>query len=840
MEKFLYVDGNSLLFRAFYATSNQNLLTSSNIPVNAVYGFINLLNKAIEMFEPTHIICAFDTGKPTFRHQQYDQYKAHRKEVPTELIPQFQIVREFLDSFGIFRIEIDGIEADDIIGSLSKTYQFESLLLTSDRDYLQLIDDHVKVVFMKKGLSDFDIYDQSLLYEKFALKPSQIIDLKGLMGDSSDNIKGVSGIGEKTALKLLSQYDTIENLYLHIDEIKGKTQEKLLLDKESAFFSKELATIDINQKFECNIDHMLFSPKIDSVLKFLIKYEMNSLIAKFQNKYKIDIQPQAKISNFDDSDLNSEAILFVDHDHNSSIINAIIKGIYIINKNKISYLDFKEMSSDKFKQFLESDIAKNCIESKYLYHFCLKNNIIFNNLKNDLNVLAYVIDSRLSSIELIADDNNIVYNKYVLNNPFDFMLKVFDIFDKYLKILVQQKLEFLYYNIDLALVKVLAKMEFVGIDVDIEKLKYFEKDTQATLNVLTKQIYDYAGKKFNINSPKQLSSILFDHLMLPTNKKRSTSVDVLENLVNKHPIIPCLLEYRKLSKFHGTYALGLQKFVSDDNKIHTTFNQTMASTGRLSSSDPNLQNISVRNDLFKSIRKCFIAPKDYYYLSLDYSQIELRILAMLANEKTMLNAFENDLDIHSQTALKLFNLNDISDVSDDLRRIAKTVNFGIIYGLSDFGLSNSLQIPISQARDFINSYESEFSGINNYMKNVVDNCQKHGYVTTLWGRRRYIDNINHNNFLLKQQAIRMAMNAPVQGSASDLIKIAMIKIDKLLQENNFDSFLVLQVHDEVILQVKKSELEDVTKLVVQAMTNISEINVKLDVSCDYGTSWYEV
>lgn len=840
MEKFLYIDGNSLLFRAFYATSNQNLLTSNNIPVNAVYGFINLLNKAVDMFEPTHVICAFDTGRPTFRHEQYDQYKANRKQVPDELVPQFQIVREFLDSFGVFRIEIDGIEADDIIGSLSKTYNFESLLLTSDRDYLQLIDNHIKVVFMKKGLTEFDIYDQELLYEKFALKPCQIVDLKGLMGDSSDNIKGVSGIGEKTALKLLNQYDSIENLYLHIDEIKGKTKEKLLLDKESAFFSKTLATIDINQKFECDINQMLFNPKIDSVLKFFKKYEMNSLMAKFQHKYMIDIKPQITISEFDDSDLNSESILFVDHDHNSSVFNAVINGIYIINKSKISYLNFEEMHNVKFIQFLESNIYKNCIESKYLYHFCLRNNIIFNNLQHDLNVLSYVVDSRLSSIELIADDNNIIYNKYVLNNPFDFMIKAFDIFDKYLKILSEQKLEFLYYSIDLPLVKVLSKMEFSGIDVDVDKLKYFEKDTEAALDILTKQIYEYAGMEFNINSPKQLSSVLFDHLMLPTNKKRSTSVDVLENLANKHPIIPCLLEYRKLSKFYGTYALGLQKFVSNDNKIHTTFNQTMASTGRLSSSDPNLQNISVRNDLFKSIRKCFVAPEDYCYLSLDYSQIELRILAMLADEKTMLDAFENNLDIHSQTALKLFNLENVADVNDDLRRIAKTVNFGIIYGLSDFGLSNSLQIPISQARDFINSYELEFSGINNYMKKVVSDCQEHGYVTTLWGRRRYIDNINHSNFLLKQQAIRMAMNAPVQGSASDLIKIAMIKIDKLLKENNFDSFLILQVHDEVILQVKKSELEDVTKLVVEAMTNISEIKVKLDVSCDYGASWYEV
>lgn len=840
MEKFLYIDGNSLLFRAFYATSNQNLLTSNNIPVNAVYGFINLLNKAVDMFEPTHVICAFDTGRPTFRHEQYDQYKANRKQVPDELVPQFQIVREFLDSFGVFRIEIDGIEADDIIGSLSKTYNFESLLLTSDRDYLQLIDNHIKVVFMKKGLTEFDIYDQELLYEKFALKPCQIVDLKGLMGDSSDNIKGVSGIGEKTALKLLNQYDSIENLYLHIDEIKGKTKEKLLLDKESAFFSKTLATIDINQKFECDINQMLFNPKIDSVLKFFKKYEMNSLMAKFQHKYMIDIKPQITISEFDDSDLNSESILFVDHDHNSSVFNAVINGIYIINKSKISYLNFEEMHNVKFIQFLESNIYKNCIESKYLYHFCLRNNIIFNNLQHDLNVLSYVVDSRLSSIELIADDNNIIYNKYVLNNPFDFMIKAFDIFDKYLKRLSEQKLEFLYYSIDLPLVKVLSKMEFSGIDVDVDKLKYFEKDTEAALDILTKQIYEYAGMEFNINSPKQLSSVLFDHLMLPTNKKRSTSVDVLENLANKHPIIPCLLEYRKLSKFYGTYALGLQKFVSNDNKIHTTFNQTMASTGRLSSSDPNLQNISVRNDLFKSIRKCFVAPEDYCYLSLDYSQIELRILAMLADEKTMLDAFENNLDIHSQTALKLFNLENVADVNDDLRRIAKTVNFGIIYGLSDFGLSNSLQIPISQARDFINSYELEFSGINNYMKKVVSDCQEHGYVTTLWGRRRYIDNINHSNFLLKQQAIRMAMNAPVQGSASDLIKIAMIKIDKLLKENNFDSFLILQVHDEVILQVKKSELEDVTKLVVEAMTNISEIKVKLDVSCDYGASWYEV
>lgn len=843
MEKFLYIDGNSLLFRAFYATANQSMTTSDNIPTNAVYGFINLITKAIDIFEPSHVVCAFDTGKPTFRHEQYSEYKANRKEVPEALIPQFQIVREFLDSFGIFRIEIEGIEADDIIGSLSKTYtKYDSLLLTSDRDYLQLIDEHIKVVFMKKGLSEFDVYDDKFLYDKMAIKPYQIIELKALMGDMSDNIKGVNGIGEKTALKLLSEYHTIENLYDNIDQIKGKVKEKLIKDKESAFFSKYLATIDINQKFNYSESDMLFSPKIDLFLKFLRKYEMNSLYNKFQQKYQQnDVVNDFKISDFSSSDLNDKTILFVDHDNNSSVYHAQIKGCYIINPNKVSYLNYSSMLETKFINYLTGNLNKCCIESKYLYHFCFKNNIFLNNLCDDLNVLAYVVDSRISSIDVLAQQNDIFNNfKHVLDNPDKFIAKLFYLFDKYHNLLKEYNLEFLYREIDLKLIGVLARMEYQGILVDCDKLKYFEHETREVLETLTHNIYVCAGREFNINSPKQLATVLFDELNLPTNKKRSTSVEVLEGLSNKHEIIPLILEYRKLSKFHGTYALGLQKFVDSDSKIHTTFNQTMASTGRLSSSDPNLQNISVRNDLFKSIRKCFIAPEQYVFLSLDYSQIELRILAMLANEKTMLSAFENDLDIHSQTAMKLFNLTSPDQVTDELRRIAKTVNFGIIYGLSDFGLSNSLQISINKAREFIANYDKEFSGINNYMQSLIAQCQKNGYVETIWKRRRYIDNINGSNFLLKQQANRMAMNAPIQGSAADLIKISMIKVDELLSQNNLKSFLILQVHDEIILQVHKSELDTVIDLVKKTMINIDEIKVKLDVSCDSGTSWYEV
>lgn len=843
MEKFLYIDGNSLLFRAFYATANQNMSTSDNVPTNAVYGFINLITKAIDMFEPSHIVCAFDTGKPTFRHEQYSDYKANRKEVPESLIPQFQIVREFLDSFGIFRIEIDGIEADDIIGSLAKTYtKYDSLLLTSDRDYLQLIDNHIKVVFMKKGLSEFDVYDRNFLYEKMELEPYQIIELKALMGDMSDNIKGVGGIGEKTALKLLSEYQTIQNLYDNIDKLKGKVKEKLINDKESAFFSKYLATIDINQKFDYSENDMLFLPKIESLLQFLKKYEMNSLVNKFQQKYGQDFQiNDFKIDNFSVNDLNEKTILFIDHDNNSSVYHSQIKGCFIVNQNKISYLTYESMLENEFITYLSSDFIKRCVESKYLYHFCFKNNIVLNNLFDDLNVLAYVVDSRISSIDVLAQQNDIFNDsKHVLDNPGKFIQKIFYLFDKYHNLLREYNLEFLYREIDLKLISVLAKMEYQGICVNYNKLKYFEKETSEVLETLTINIYACAGREFNINSPKQLAVVLFDELNLPTNKKRSTSVEVLEGLVNKHEIIPLILEYRKLSKFYGTYALGLQKFVDNDSKIHTTFNQTMASTGRLSSSDPNLQNISVRNDLFKSIRKCFVAPKDYVFLSLDYSQIELRILAMLANEKTMLSAFDNDLDIHCQTAMKLFNLTSQDQVTEELRRIAKTVNFGIIYGLSDFGLSNSLQISIAKAREFIASYDKEFSGINNYMQSLITQCQNNGYVETIWKRRRYIDNISGSNFLLKQQANRMAMNAPIQGSAADLIKIAMIKVDELLCQEKLQSFLVLQVHDEIILQVHQSELDTVINLVKEAMTNVDKIKVKLDVSCDSGTSWYEV
>lgn len=843
MEKFLYIDGNSLLFRAFYATANQNMSTSNNIPTNAVYGFINLITKAIDMFEPTHIICAFDTGKPTFRHKEYSDYKANRKEVPETLVPQFQIVREFLDSFGIFRIEIEGIEADDIIGSLAKTYtKYDSLLLTSDRDYLQLIDKHIKVVFMKKGLTDFDIYDTDFLYEKMALEPYQIIELKALMGDMSDNIKGVSGIGEKTALKLLSEYQTIENLYNNIEQLKGKVKEKLVNDKESAFFSKYLATIDINQKFAYSESDMVFSLQIESFLNFLKKYEMNSLYRKFQQKYvQNEVKNDFKIYDFCSKDLNDKTILFLDHDNNSNVYHSQIKGCYIINPDKVSYLNYASMLESEFLNFLSSNINKNCVESKYLYHFCFKNNITFNNLIDDLNVLAYVVDSRISSIDVLAQQNEIFNNcKHVLDNPEKFIQNVFNLFEKYHNLLKEYDLENLYQEVDLKLIKVLSKMEYQGILVDNDKLKFFEKETSEALEALTNNIYNCAGREFNINSPKQLATILFDELNLPTNKKRSTSVEVLEGLINKHEIIPLILEYRKLSKFHGTYALGLQKFVDNDSKIHTTFNQTMASTGRLSSSDPNLQNISVRNDLFKSIRKCFVAPKNYVLLSLDYSQIELRILAMLANEKTMLSAFDNDVDIHSQTAMKLFNLSSLDQVNDELRRIAKTVNFGIIYGLSDFGLSNSLQISIAKAREFIANYDKEFSGINNYMQSLITQCQQNGYVETIWKRRRYIDNINGSNFLLKQQANRMAMNAPIQGSAADLIKVAMIKVDELLQQQNLKSFLVLQVHDEIILQVHQSELDTVIDLVKKTMTSVDKIKVKLDVSCDSGTSWYEV
>ncbi|MGZ1582104.1 DNA polymerase I [Staphylococcus argenteus] len=874
MNKLVLIDGNSLSFRAFYALPL--LSNKAGIHTNAVYGFAMLLEKILKEEKPDHFLVAFDAGKTTFRHEKYSEYKGGRQKTPLELSEQFPYIRQLLDAYHIKRYELDNYEADDIIGTLSKEADkagFQTIIITGDRDLTQLATDNVTIYYTKKGVTDVDHYTPEFISEKYnGLTPSQIIDMKGLMGDSSDNIPGVAGVGEKTAIKLLNQFNTVEGVYEHLEEVSGKKlKEKLENSKEDALMSKELATINVDSPIEVSLEDTLMTnqnnqqEKIELFKKLEFKQllgDLDQTVGKAESEEKtFDIE-----TTFDKVDFDSlkEAAIHLELDGGNYLKDNILKfSLFTGDKHVVINAEDIKKHNELVKWLENPNTKKVVYDAKKTYVASHRLNINIQNITFDIMLASYIIDpsrtiSDVQSVvslygqSFVKDDVSIYGKGKKFKVPEDNVLNpyVASITDAiyFSKPNMDKQLEEynqveLLADLELPLAQILSEMEETGIYTDINDLKEMEIEIQQKLDVLIKNIHEAAGEAFNINSPKQLGVVLFETLKLPVIKKTktgySTAVDVLEQLQGEHPIIEYILEYRQLSKLQSTYVEGLQKVVSDDQRIHTRFNQTLAQTGRLSSVDPNLQNIPVRLEEGRKIRKAFKpTSKDSVILSADYSQIELRVLAHITQDESMKEAFINGDDIHTATAMKVFGV-EADQVDSLMRRQAKAVNFGIVYGISYYGLSQSLGITRKKAKAFIDDYLASFPGVKQYMSDIVKDAKALGYVETLLHRRRYIPDITSRNFNLRGFAERTAMNTPIQGSAADIIKLAMVKFAEKMKDTTYQAKLLLQVHDELIFEVPKSEVESFSEFVEDIMENALQLDVPLKVDSSYGATWYD-
>lgn len=856
MQKLLLVDGNSVLFRTYYSTIRSNpMTTSGGVPTNAVFGFISLLQKAIDMVQPDGVLVAWDAGKATFRHEKMPDYKGTRNKPDDELLVQMPIVREYLDAAGISRYEQEGYEADDIIGSTAKASAgIDTIILTSDKDLLQLVDDTTRVIMMKKGLNEFDTYDIAAVDERYGLKPLQIIDLKGLMGDPSDNIPGVHHIGEKTALTLLHSYGSVEGVYEHLDEIKGKRREYLEEGRDSAFLSKEIATIFTAMELPFDLDSLAYTAGGENEADFYQKYEMNSLLNRMKSadptSSKLEIRT---VDHFDGKKDSGMSLLpLADFE---PFMNQTLYGFLYPVDGEIHYLPVEDAKNDPaFADLLATDKTLVAWDAKELLHLLDRNGFALPHFSEDVHIASFLLHSQARNVENLLEVSGI-YLPSPLNDltkkkeggfTVERALPIFASWCAGMEKAMKQSLEELekenqlelYREIELPLARVLYEMECRGIACDAAILEQTGIEYQRRMDEISARIYEYAGHEFKINSPKQLGVVLFDELNLKGGgKKRSTAADVLEKMRGYHPIIEEIMEYRKYAKIVGTYIDGLTRYIID-GKIYTTFNQTMTQTGRLSSSDPNLQNISIKNEEGREIRKAFVAPEGYWLISADYSQVELRMLAHMADEEFMIQAFKEGIDIHKRTASVIFGV-EPEEVTADQRRIAKTVNFAIIYGQTDFGLSQELGITRKQAKEFIEAYFENYPNIHRFMDGLIAFCEENGYVETLLHRRREIPEINDKNFMTREFGKRAAMNAPIQGSAADLIKIAMIRMRNELMERNLKSQMILQIHDELIFLVPDEEKELMENLIPSIMDQAMELQVPLEASVQAGRSWYE-
>jgi len=874
LNKLVLIDGNSLSFRAFYALPL--LSNHAGIHTNAVYGFAMLLEKIIKEEKPNHFLVAFDAGKTTFRHSKYSEYKGGRQKTPPELSEQFPYIRQLLDAYHIKRYELDNYEADDIIGTLSRQADeedFETIIITGDRDLTQLATDNVTIYYTKKGVTDVDHYTPKFIAEKYnGLVPKQIIDMKGLMGDTSDNIPGVAGVGEKTAIKLLNQFESVEGVYEHIEEVTAKKlKEKLINSKDDALMSKDLATINVHSPIEVSLEDTKLNLQDDTTEKIELfkKLEFKQLLADLDtsstNEEVIDktFEIEQDFQNVDLNDLN-EAVIHFELEGTNYLKDTILKfGFYtnhqhvVINAEDVK--DYKHLV-----QWLEDkNTTKIVYDAKKTYVSAHRLGINIENIEFDVMLASYIIDPSRSIDDVksvvslygqnYVKDNITIFGKgkkhHIPEEPIlnEHIASVTEAIAAVTPIMKSQLEDYnqveLLKDLELPLARILSEMEEIGIYTDINDLKEMESEIQKKLDVLISNIHESAGEAFNINSPKQLGVVLFETLQLPVIKKTktgySTAVDVLEKLQGEHPIIDDILEYRQLAKLQSTYVEGLQKVISKDHRIHTRFNQTLAQTGRLSSIDPNLQNIPIRLEEGRKIRKAFKpTSKDSVILSADYSQIELRVLAHITQDESLKHAFINGHDIHTATAMKVFNVE--SDQVDSLmRRQAKAVNFGIVYGISDYGLSQSLGITRKKAKAFIDDYLASFPGVKQYMSDIVKDAKAQGYVETLLHRRRYIPDITSRNFNLRSFAERTAMNTPIQGSAADIIKLAMVKFSEKIKETKYHAKLLLQVHDELIFEIPKSEVEDFSKFVEEIMEQALVLDVPLKVDSNYGATWYD-
>ncbi len=865
MNKIIIIDGNSLLFRAYFATSfTGNIMKTKNgIPTNAIYAFSNMLNKIISSLKSGEkIFVSFDTGKKTFRHQILESYKAQRKPIDEELKIQIPIARELLKAMNIFYYELEGYEGDDIAGSVaklasSKSYKVE--IYTSDKDFLQLIDENIQINMIRKGLNEIETYDAKKLYENMELTPSQITDYKGLTGDVSDNLKGIAGIGEKTAIKLLKQYGSLENIIDHMQNEKSKLAEKIINDKDMGLLCKQLATIKTDLKFPFTLDDLEYlGYDFNELSSFLTKYEFFSLLKKLKvsdKRITKDRNEQNIRKNYcrKFEDLPAIPTSFILDLEGNNYKSYKIKGFIFYLKNEFYYLPYDRYQKDNelINYLKDENKKKNLYDSKAVIIALLKENIIIKGIDFDLLLATYLLNSSLNnnpSAIFGYYDINILEKSNELSlfdedeTLFNMALHLEKVKEKCLNELKNINCLNLLYDIEIPLANVLASMEFEGFPLNKEVLLDINKKYQAKLDEISEQIYELAADKtINILSPKQVADLLFVKLNLPSNKKNSTSIEVLNSISHLHPIVPLIIEHRKYSKIISTYSSGLLDYILDDNKIHASFNQALTSTGRLSSSEPNLQNISIRNEEGKEVRKAFFYNENnIYLLSLDYSQIELRILASLSKCQTLIDAFNNGEDIHEETARKIFNIPKENDVPDSLRRKAKTINFGIVYGISDWGLAEQLEISIQEAKEIIKRFNNHYPEIKEYFDKIVSDAKENGYVETLFHRRRYIQELSSsNNYKTREFGKRAAMNAPIQGTAADLIKIAMIKTYNALNEKNLKSKLVLQIHDELILKVYEDEKDIVFNLVKDTMENAYQFACKLEVDGSIAKTWFD-
>lgn len=855
----MVIDGNSLMHRAFYAIPP--LSTKKGIYTNAVYGFMNMLFKLIEEYHPEYIGVAFDRKAPTFRHKEYKEYKGTRQKTPEILVPQFDTLKKLLSAMNIAIYERDGYEADDILGTFARIAGekgMKAYLVTGDRDALQLIDENVNVLMTKKGITDIRIYDEKALHEDYGITPAQVIEMKSLMGDSSDNIPGVPGVGKKTAFKLINEYGTLENVYAHIDEISGKKlKENLEKYKAQAFLSKRLATIIKDAPVDISIADCCYDiPRSLELKELLMELEFSSILSRLDfdmksESEKPDIKRPKTVINIEDASSLKDVLssikagdtiaLLVEDEGLSIASNKDRVYMVPITHNLIDMgLNYNEVM-DILKSILEDrDVKKITHDAKNLMVKLSKEGICLDGVYFDTFIAAYLIESTKEKYDMAQ----LMYDYTGLNIDRVDASDILILYTAMKHILKEHDMFTLYEQVEHPLITVLAQMEIEGFKVDKNILRELDKEFTESLNTLTSEIYDLAGEEFNINSPKQLGVILFEKLDLPVIKRTktgySTNIEVLEQLQGQHPIIDKVMDYRQIMKLKSTYVDGLLAVIDpEDGRIHSSFNQTVTATGRISSTEPNLQNIPVKVELGRQIRRVFVASSDdHVLLDADYSQIELRVLAHISEDPTFIEAFKNNQDIHARTASEIFNVS-IDEVTPEQRSSAKAVNFGIVYGISDFGLARNLNISRNQAKTYIESYFARYPMVKEYMDNVVHEAKLKGYVTTLMGRRRNLPELNSRNFNIRSFGERVAMNTPIQGTAADIIKVAMNRVFYELKKRQLKSKLILQVHDELIVDTHKSELDEVRDIVKTEMQNAMELRVPLVVDIGVGYSWYD-
>ena len=899
MDRLVLIDGNSIMNRAFYGIMGSKMLTTKDGKyTNAVYGFLAILFKLLEDLNPKYLVVAFDLKAPTARHKLYDGYKATRKGMPEELAEQMPIIKEILRAMNIDIVEMEGYEADDVLGTLSKYGERQGLevtILSGDRDTFQLATDKItiRIPRTKAGKTETEEYDRKKIIETYNIEPKQLIDVKGLQGDSSDNIPGVPGIGEKTALSLIQKYGSIEALYNAIenntDELKGKQREKIVENKELAFLSKTLGTINL----EVPISDTLENFKVEEwdkqkVLKIFKELNFNRYIDRFslrkeEGKEKKEEKEKYKIVEKTKEELieivkeQKELIFYIktkQENNPEKIIKEAIESISIFNSKNMEayYIDIN--SEDELKQFKEiledENVKKISIDLNKTYILLKQIGIDIKGIEYDIGIAAYILNPTNNKLEIerlieqyleIEIDENIKEKKQEQINLFDtisvtqeekqsqkeknclYVYGIYRLKEITLKQLEEINAKELFYNIDMPTIEVLANMQWNGMHIEEEELNKFGKELTEKLNTLTQIIYEMAGENFNINSTKQLGEVLFEKMKLPVVKKTkngySTDVDVLEKLKKEHPIIEQILEYRQLMKLNSTYVEGLKQYINPKTKrIHSFFHQTITATGRISSTEPNLQNIPTRFELGKRVRKVFEPEKGKIYIDADYSQIELRVLADISDDEQMIEAFKEGKDIHKQAASKVLKI-PIEEVTKEQRSDAKAVNFGIVYGISDFGLGEQLGISRKKAKEYITEYLEQYSGIKKFMENITEKAKEEGYVETLFHRRRYIPELKSNNYTVRQFGSRVAMNTPIQGTAADIMKIAMIKVFKEIQKRGLGSKIVLQVHDEMMIEAPENEKEEVRKIIKDSMESAIKLKVPLIADISEAKNWYE-